>query len=277
MNTEIAKPFLASLSSPPATEREPTAQIGAEILPFPPSPGALPVTGREIAEQVGAEILHRDFDPAAWAKALAAARNRNTDPTGEYARIRIAELARERRRCRAKAESLEIRRLQIRTGVKSVKDLLLQGGSNRKQPNIDRPVLSVACLISLFLGSAGSIGCGIRLLAGTPSAVWTPVVSLICAGFIVGVVFLLWKFLPRRWLQMGYHLGLGSLTAAACLLSFVLGARLLTQSPQHWRLVNNRIVPVSCGVTGSGDSDTSVSAAADSAPAALETALNEDR
>jgi hypothetical protein len=187
---------------------------------------------QEIAEQVGHEILRGEFAPAAWAKALAAARAGGTEAAGEYARIRLDELTAHHQRRRAKLRDLEVRRLQSSSGVKSVKDLLGRRPVPRNLP-VRRDVAGMAVrLLCLLFGAAGSIGCAVRLVAGRAAPEWTPVLALACGAGMVLVAVLARFTVPQHWVRMGaYRLGLNTLSALACLLSLGLGAKLMIQCP----------------------------------------------
>jgi hypothetical protein len=217
----------------------------ATAKPFPAAAVTTPGRHQAIAERVGREILHRRYCPSAWASALVAARDSGADVTVEYARIRIANLEKQQQQQQDKAESLELRRLKTGTAVKSVRDLVTEGRGRPNRSRSSRPDLSLPWLLGLLLGSAGTIGCLIRLLGGPSAGSVAPGVGLLGGAAAAATVVALWALLPRRWVRAGYHLVLGSSTMAACLLSFFLGARLITTSPQHWQLVQNRLVRVS--------------------------------
>jgi hypothetical protein len=206
--------------------------------PTSPDQGLPPAVRQEIAERVGAEILHQCFSPGAWAEALVAANTSQNGVTNEYARIRMLELSRHHRDSAAKAESLELRRLKSGRSAlpKSVEDMLRQRANCRALPNSGRPEVPPALLASLFLGSAGSIGCLLRLCDNLITVPHTPAVALLCALSTVGAVLLLRATLPKTWLREGFHLMLSSVTMIACLLSLGLGARVLAFSTQPLNL-----------------------------------------
>lgn len=192
----------------------------------------VPDDQQEIAEQVGQEILRGELAPAAWAKALAAARAGGTEAAGEYARIRLEELSAHHRRRRAKVRDLEVRRLRSSSGVKSVKDLLGRRPVLHNRPAQASVAGLVGRLLCLLFGAAGSIGCAVRLVAGRAAPEWTPVLALACGAGMVLVAVLARFAVPQHWVRMGaYRLGLNTVSALACLLSLGLGAKLMIQCP----------------------------------------------
>ena len=116
-----------------------------------------------IAEQVGQEIIQNKLEPGAWANALAASGGKRQEALAAYARIRMQQVTAQSRVRRAKALSLEARRLNTCLGIKTVQDLLNR--SNRGgQLNLIKPRLSVIWLAILLVGSAGSVASVGRLL-----------------------------------------------------------------------------------------------------------------
>lgn len=205
-------------------------------------PRLVPADKLGIAARVGEEILEHRLSPAAWAKALAAARGNGGDAAGEYARIRIAELSAERSQRLAKAESLEQRRLdRFKQGcggsIRTVKELLNHCAKVSPLPNKKRGLVSMIWLFSLMLGTAGSIGCAVRLLKGAGAPAWTPMLALGC-GMVIAITALLLRFgLPHRWVRAGgYHFALSGATMLVCLFSVLLGTKLMVSAPQQWRL-----------------------------------------
>lgn len=205
----------------------------------------IPADERGIPTRVGEEILQSRFSPAAWADALLAARENESEATAEYARIRTAELKREQHRRDLKDEQLEQRRLKCGGGVKSVKDLIKRPGQFENSPLNQRPSLSLMWLFALLIGSVGTVGCGLRLFGAAQGEQSPLPAALLCGVSIVAVFVAMWALLPKHWLRFGYQTGLGGATALACMMSFYLGSKVLISAPQGWQLAGHRIVSVS--------------------------------
>ena len=143
-----------------------------------------------IAEQVGQEIIQNQLEPGAWANALAASGGKRQEALAAYARIRMQQVTAQSRVRRAKAQSLEARRLTTCLGIKTVQDLLNR--SNRGgQLNLIKPRLSVVWLFILLVGSAGTVASTGRLLGDMlPDRFerWIPVAALICGTSAVAGV-----------------------------------------------------------------------------------------
>jgi hypothetical protein len=187
----------------------------------------------EIAEMVGQEILHGRLEPAAWATALAASGGRKQDALAAYARIRMQKVSTSRRLRRDKVKSFEARRLTTCLGIKTVQDLLRR--SNRGgQLNLVKPKLSFVWLAILLVGSAGSIASLGRLLGDRlPGSIagWLPAAALLFGIAVVGGVLALRAFLPRRWVMLGWNLGITTACTVACFGSLCLGAQLIAKTP----------------------------------------------
>jgi hypothetical protein len=192
----------------------------------------------EIAEMVGQEILHGRLEPAAWATALAAGGGRKQDALAAYARIRMQQASTRRRLRRDKAKSFEARRLTTCLGVKTVQDLLRR--SNRGgQLNLIKPKLSFVWLAILLVGSAGTVASLGRLLGGhLPErvAAWLPAAALLAGIGVVAGVLGLRAFLPKRWVMLGWNLGIMTACTVACFGSLCFGAKLIARtSPEILR------------------------------------------
>ncbi|WP_193211735.1 hypothetical protein [Luteolibacter marinus] len=186
----------------------------------------------EIAEQVGQEILKNELEPAAWANALAVSGGRRQEALAAYARIRMQQVASRNRQRRAKAKSFEARRLTTCLGVKTVQDLL-QRSNRGGQLNLAKPRLSFIWLAILLLGSAGTIASAGRLFGEfIPDRIerLIPAVALICGFITVGGVLLLRVVLPKRWVMLGWNLGLASACSLACFGSLCFGAKLIAHT-----------------------------------------------
>ncbi len=186
----------------------------------------------EIAEQVGQEIIQNKLEPGAWANALAASGGKRQEALAAYARIRMQQVSAQRRLRRAKAQSLEVRRLNTCLGIKTVQDLLKR--SNRGgQLNLIRPRLSVVWLAILMIGSAGSVASVGRLLGDVvPDRLerWIPAMALLCGASAVAGVLLLRALLPKRWVLLGWHSGLTTACTLACFGSLCFGAKLIART-----------------------------------------------
>lgn len=185
-----------------------------------------------IAEQVGQEIIQNKLEPGAWATALAASGGKRQEALAAYARIRMQQVSAQSRIRRAKAQSLETRRLNTCLGIKTVQDLLNR--SNRGgQLNLIKPRLSLVWLAILLVGSAGSVASVGRLLGDVlPDRLerWIPVVALICGISAVGGVLMLRALLPKRWVMLGWNTALTTACTVACFGSLCFGAKLIART-----------------------------------------------
>jgi hypothetical protein len=185
-----------------------------------------------IAEQVGQEIIRNQLEPAAWATALAASGGKRQEALAAYARIRMGQLAVQHRRHRAKAQSLEVRRLNTCLGIKTVQDLLHR--SNRGgQLNLIKPRVSPVWLSILLVGSAGAVASSGRLLGEyLPDRLegWVPAMALLCGMLAVGGVLALRALLPKRWILLGWNTGLTTVCSLACFASLCFGAKLIART-----------------------------------------------
>jgi hypothetical protein len=185
-----------------------------------------------IAEQVGQEIIQNKLEPGAWANALAVSGGKRQEALAAYARIRMQQVSAQSRMRRAKAQSLETRRLNTCLGIKTVQDLLNR--SNRGgQLNLIKPRLSVVWLAILLIGSAGSVASVGRLLGDmVPDRLerWIPVLALICGISAVAGVLMLRALLPKRWIMLGWNTALTTVCTVACFASLCFGAKLIART-----------------------------------------------
>jgi hypothetical protein len=196
-----------------------------------------------IAEQVGQEIIQNKLEPGAWANALAASGGKRQEALAAYARIRMQQVTAQSRMRRAKAQSLEARRLTTCLGIKTVQDLLNR--SNRGgQLNLIKPRLSVVWLFILLVGSAGTVASMGRLLGDVvPDRFerWIPVAALICGMSAVAGVLMLRALLPKRWVMLGWNTALTTACTVACFGSLCLGAKLIARtSPEVIQRIASR-------------------------------------
>lgn len=197
----------------------------------------------EIAEQVGQEILKNRLEPAAWANALAVSGGKRQDALAAYARIRLQQLASRNRMRRAKARSFEARRLNTCLGIKTVQDLLDR--SNRGgQLNLAKPRLSLVWLGIFFVGSAGTIASLGRLLGESlPDRLerWIPVIALMGGSMAVAGTLVLRATLPKRWVMLGWNLGMTAACTTVCFGSLCFGAKLIAKtSPDVIQQITSR-------------------------------------
>lgn len=186
----------------------------------------------EVAEMVGKEILETRLEPGAWATALAECEGRKQEAIGMYAKLRMERLKPTRRLQSAKGESFEARRLAKCIGVipcrpsmaRSVQDML-QSPERGKEMNFLKPKLSVIWVFALMLGAAGSVA-SVGRLAGLQ----VPGLSVLAALLVLGGVFALRAWLPKRWIMLGWNSGMVTACNVVCLMSLVFGAKIVKDS-----------------------------------------------
>jgi hypothetical protein len=219
----------------------------ADFRPIEPPVASDRAVSPAIAEQVGQEIIQNKLEPGAWATALAAGGGRHQEALAAYARIRMQQVSAQSRLRRAKALSLEARRLNTCLGIKTVQDLLKR--SNRGgQLNLIKPRLSVVWLAILLVGSAGSVASIGRLLGDVvPDRLerWVPAMALLCGlAAVAGVLMLralLRALLPKRWVMLGWNTALTTTCTLVCFGSLCFGAKLIARtSPEVIQKIASR-------------------------------------
>jgi hypothetical protein len=222
-----------------------------------------------IAEQVGQEIIRNELEPAAWATALAASGGKRQEALAAYARIRMQQVTVQRSRHRAKAQSLEVRRLNTCLGIKTVQDLLNR--SNRGgQLNLIKPRVSLVWLSILLVGSAGAVASVGRLLGErVPDGleVWVPALALLCGVMAVAGVLMLRALLPKRWILLGWNTAFTTVCSLACFASLCFGAKLIARTSPD--VIQKIAAGPAAGTPGPALLPVPVEAPRPTAPAAL--------
>jgi len=199
------------------------------------------ITVSEVAEQVGREILESRLEPGAWATALYECKGRKQDALALYTRLRIRQLSKQRRVRLAKVRSFESRRLLICMGsqttrdslAKTIQEMLGHTKSRGSSANFMRPRLSIVWLSVLFFGTAGTVATLGRLVANRfPEFALEPImlVALLTGVASVWCAMVVRRFLPKRWIMLGWNRGLVVTCNILCLSSLLLGTKVINQT-----------------------------------------------
>jgi|GEM_PF-3084058 len=199
------------------------------------------VTVSEVAEQVGREILESRMEPGAWATALYECDGRRQDALALYTRLRVRQLTKKRRIRLSKIRSFESRRLTNCMGdqamresiAKTIQEMLGNAKTRGKPMNFAKPKLSIVWLMVLFFGTAGTVASLGRLLASRLPETFEHPLTLLALLAGVGAVWsalIIRRFLPKRWIMLGWNTGLVFTCNVLCLSSVLLGTKVIKQT-----------------------------------------------
>ena len=187
----------------------------------------------EIVKRVGLEVLERNFEPATWAKALSSASGGFEEAVIQYTRLRIAQLTRTHYSRSQRRVETEFRRLNTCLGIRSVSELLERMYRGHR-PNSPRLRFPLVWTLLMIIGFAGSIGAGCKLFAGhMPATILQglPAIAIgssvfLACGLVLGSIFM-----PKSFHKWFWNEGVIGASAAICLLSAMLGAKVMLTYP----------------------------------------------
>ncbi|GAA5484566.1 hypothetical protein [Haloferula sargassicola] len=192
-----------------------------------------PEVPEDIVRRVGQEVLSQNFDPATWARALTAVKNRKDEALATYSRLRIVQLMERRERELDRLRKTEFRRLNQCLGVRTVRELL-DGMSRVGRGNLPRPKIPFLWLALLFVGSSGFAAAALRLLNLTFEAESIlPIIAVSFAGVVTLLILAVGRFSPSHVVHWLWGEGVTVACMVACAGSLMMGTKVMLRTPRQ--------------------------------------------